>query len=424
MAEGAERRGAGRRSGVFVAGGGTAGHLVPGIAVAEALASSGVPRDQIHFVGSARGIDSRMVPAAGFTLTALPGRGLERRRLSRQNAAAVRQLLVGIWRGIRLVRAERPAVVLSLGGYAALPASVGAVLWRVPLVLAEQNAAASAANRLLSRFARAAAVPVAGTGLRREVVTGNPVRRQVLDAARRRAGAAGSGAAEPGKVVVVFGGSLGSLRINTAVWDALALLAARGSPPASAADALAGVAGPLHLHHVVGERDWEARPEPARHARGSRGTQLTPSLTYRAVAYDDDLPRAMAAADLVVCRAGGSTVAELSVLRTPAVLVPLPGAPGDHQTRNAEALAAEADARIVPDAELTGERLLAEIATALGEDRADGNPPPAAGTASTGTAPTFGSVRAAELVAQLVAEHGGVTADRPAAPARDPRDGP
>ncbi len=359
-----------RADSALIAGGGTAGHIVPGLAVAQALTELGWPREQIHFVGSARGLDAELVSAAGFGLTALPGRGINRRGMTRgingKNLLAVWALMRGITKGIRLVRKFRPAIVLSLGGYAALPGSIGAIVWRVPLVLIEQNAAASVSNRLLSRFAKAAAVPVLGTGLRKEILTGNPVRAEVVALANASV-APGDASVAPGDTnqrrvlrdelgwsdrpaVVVFGGSLGSFRINQATWQVLELLAA---PDATSTKP---TTNQPFIYHVVGQRDWGERPAIAR-------TQ--DQTIYRAVPYDDSLPVALAAADLVVCRAGASTVAELSVLTKRAVLVPLPGAPNDHQRRNAEALVTAGQAKIVNDAELDAERLLSEITAGL-----------------------------------------------------------
>lgn len=364
---------------VLIAGGGTAGHLMPGLAVATALTEQGWPADGIHFVGSARGIDAQIVPAGGFGVTLLGGRGLTARRVNLTNARAAASLAWATLRGIALVGRRRPAAVLSLGGYAALPATVGAVIWRVPLVIAEQNAVASATNRLLGRFARAAAVPVRGTGLRREVVTGNPVRPEVVEAALGAGDArARLGWPADATAVVVFGGSLGSLRINTAIWTALPSLRERDG---------------LFIYHVVGKRDWAERPPPPPpRPDGSRVRDW-----YRAVPFDEQLPAALAAADFAICRAGASTVAELSVIGTPAVLVPLPIATNDHQRRNAEELSATGRARVVADAEFDGERMLAELEQMLGSQR---QAPPERRTEAT-----FGRRDSAQRVAQLVIQH-------------------
>ncbi|MFN7151680.1 MAG: UDP-N-acetylglucosamine--N-acetylmuramyl-(pentapeptide) pyrophosphoryl-undecaprenol N-acetylglucosamine transferase, partial [Microthrixaceae bacterium] len=169
----------------LIAGGGTAGHLLPGISVANELVARGHDAATIHFVGATRGIEAELVPEAGFAITLLPGRGVQR-RLTWDNVAAVGGLVSAMFSAIGLVRRRRPAVVLTLGGFASVACAVAAVIWRVPLVVAEQNARAGAANRLVARFARSCAVPFAETDLPRAVVTGNPVRDEILEVARTR----------------------------------------------------------------------------------------------------------------------------------------------------------------------------------------------------------------------------------------------
>jgi UDP-N-acetylglucosamine:LPS N-acetylglucosamine transferase len=357
------------QGGIIVAGGGTAGHLLPGIAVADELVKRGWPREAVHFVGSSRGVELEMVPAAGYKLIALSGRGLNGRRVSPQNLLNLAAIIWAIFRGSWIVRRRRPSVVLSLGGYAALPAGIGAMVFRVPLVLAEQNTAASAANRLMTKFAKAAAVPCAGTGLRNEVVTGTPVRQAVLRADREgRSLRAGLGWPTDKPVVVVFGGSLGSRRINEAVWEAAKV----GDLP--------------FIHHVVGRRDWRALPK-------------TLPANVMAYEYDDDLPNAMAASDLVVCRPGGSSVAEIALLGLPAVLVPLPNAPNDHQSRNARYLVDSGLAVLVPDEEFDGERFRDEVERMLMRFRSESDPDIARRERSVGYRD------ATERVADLVMKH-------------------
>ena len=332
------------RGGVLISGGGTAGHLLPGLAVAEELVNRGCKRNEIAFVGSARGVEVSMVPAAGFRLRALSGRGLNGRRISLPNLWNLLAILWGVLRGIFVVGRCRPGIVLSLGGYAALPASVGAILFRVPLVLAEQNSAASGVNRLLTKYANAAAVPHSGTCLRNEGVTGNPVRESVIEADRLgRSSRSELQWPSEDPVVVVFGGSLGSRRINEAIWQA-----------SSHSDL------PL-IYHVVGERDWHMLP-----------VDLPNKI--KAVPYDKELPKAMAAADLIVCRPGGSTVAEISLLGVPAILVPLPQAPNDHQRLNGEWLMNADLATIVEDKEFDGVRLVHEMTAMLKKFRVTGDP--------------------------------------------------
>ena len=324
----------------IVTGGGTAGHVLPALAIAEALVAAGHPRSSIHYAGSDRGIESRLVPPTGFPMTLLPGRGIQR-RLTLANVGAVWGLVVAAARAVRLVGRLQPSVVIAVGGYASIAVGLAAVLRRVPLVVAEQNAAPGAANRLLARFAKASAVSFADTPLRHAVVTGNPIRPEIVaidrgrdrDAARRALGAG-----EGRRVVLVVGGSLGALRINQAVLAALPAWRDRAD---------------LAVHHVVGVRDWEA-------ISGAVPAELG-ELQYRAVRYEDDMPTALAAADVAVCRSGSSTCFELAAVGLPAVLVPSPYVTADQQTHNARRLVDAGAAVLVPDADLDGARVVAEV---------------------------------------------------------------
>jgi UDP-N-acetylglucosamine--N-acetylmuramyl-(pentapeptide) pyrophosphoryl-undecaprenol N-acetylglucosamine transferase len=367
-----------RRCFALVAGGGTAGHVQPAIAIAKALVDAGHKQTAIELVGSERGIEARLVPEAGFELTLLPGRGIER-KLSWQNVKSLGSLVVAFRRAWRLVGDRRPQVVVSVGGYASVPCALAAVVRRVPIVVAEQNAAPGAANRLVSRFAKACAVSFPDTPLPRAVVTGNPVRPEVLaiDRARDAAGARAKLDIEPGRrVVLIFGGSLGALRINRAALDAVRRWAGRGD---------------LHVRHVIGSRDWAELTAP--------GSPLPPGapLRYQALEYDDDMPTALAAADLVVCRSGASTSFELLAAGLPSILVPSPFVTADHQTANARHVERAGAAVVVPDAELDGRRLAFEVDTLLGDPRRLAH---MAGAARAAARP-----RAAAEIAALVEEH-------------------
>ncbi len=357
----------------LVAGGGTAGHLLPGLAVADALVARGHDPGTIHFVGSDRGVEATLVPAAGFTLDELPGRGIQR-RLTPANLVAAWGLLRGTSLGIAIVRRRRPAVVVVLGGHASFACGVGAALARTPLVLLEQNVRAGAVNRVLRRFATASAVSFPGTDLPRAVVTGNPLRPELREAAARPdpgAARAALGLPADRTVVAVFSGSLGSRRINTAVRG----LVERWAPRSD-----------LAVRHVVGRRDW------AEHASGP--PVLPPGgLAYQAVEYEDRMDLLLPAADVAVTRAGG-TVAELAAFGVPAVLVPLPIAPRDHQMANARAVEASGGAVVVPDDELDVDRLQRELTALL--DHPDRRAAMAAAMRSTAR------LDAADRVAELV----------------------
>jgi UDP-N-acetylglucosamine:LPS N-acetylglucosamine transferase len=341
-----------------VAGGGTAGHLQPALAIAEALVEAGHERNSIEFVGSQRGQDAATLAGRGFPVTLLPGRGIVRSLTPKdlvRNVESAWELVVAAGRAIRLVGRARPRVVVAVGGYASLAGSVGALVHRVPLVLVNVDAVPGAANRLLGRFAAASAVGWDGTPLPRAVVTGTPVRPEIAavrrDPAARSEARAALGLPEDRSVVVTFGGSLGARRINQAVDGMAERWAGRGD---------------VAVYQIVGRRDWDAYAAVRSHAdddagtgAGAEGERIEragpgpggPELVR--VPYEERMPIVYAAADLVVCRAGAMTVAELAAAGVPAVLVPLPGAPGDHQTANARVLERAGAAVLLPDPECT-----------------------------------------------------------------------
>ena len=353
-----------------ITGGGTAGHVLPGLCIAEELLRRGTPVEAVHWVGSVRGVETRLVPEAGFSLTSLPGRGLQR-RLASANVLAVVGLLRAFAGSWGLLGRCRPAVVVGMGGYASLACGAAAVLRRVPLVVVEQNAVAGEANRALSRFAAGAASAFRGTDLRGARWIGNPVRSEVWatggfhgDAegapgaagrtrmrARRRAARAALGVESGRRMVAVFGGSLGARTINEAVAQAVSAEAAWGW----------SARGDLHVRHVSGRRNHVDARTRADARTGTPATGSRRSLAYDLVAYEEDMATLYAAADLVVCRAGATTVAELAAAGVPAVLVPLPGAPRDHQTANARAMVDAGAAVMVADAELDGARLVSSV---------------------------------------------------------------
>lgn len=330
----------------IVTGGGTAGHVLPALAIADALVAAGHPREAIHYVGSERGIEVRLVPPTGYPMTLLPGRGIQR-KLTLANLGAIAGLLVAGARALRLVGRLRPSVVVAVGGYASVAVGLAAVLRGVPVIVAEQNQVPGAANRLLARFAKAAAVSFPDTPLPRAVVTGNPIRAEItrIDPARDRAAAKGAFALGEGRrLLLVFGGSLGALRINEAVVAALPAWRARHD---------------LAVHHVVGHRDWDALSSAVAAERGD--------LEHRMVPYEEDMAAALAAADLAVCRSGSSTCFELAAAALPAILVPSPHVTADQQTANARHLVEAGAAVIVRDADLDGPTLVATVDALLGD---------------------------------------------------------
>jgi undecaprenyldiphospho-muramoylpentapeptide beta-N-acetylglucosaminyltransferase len=326
----------------LLAGGGTGGHVQPALAVAEALVARGHDRSTIHFVGSQRGMEGVLVPEAGFEVTLLPGRGIQR-RLTAENLGAAAGIAVACARAIGVVRRRRPAVVISVGGYAGFPPSLAALIERVPVVVVSYDAVPGAANRLVGRFASANAVAFPGTALPRTVVTGPPVRPSVLAVDRspqgRRAACVELGLDPSRLVVLATGGSLGARTVNRAVVDWCAQSIGRAD---------------LDVYHVAGERNL-AEVRAAAAAAGL--VSGVGALAYQLVGFEHSMPSLLAASDLVIGRAGASTVAELAAIGVPSVLVPLPGSPSDHQTRNAEVFARAGAAVMIRDAECSGQRL-------------------------------------------------------------------
>jgi undecaprenyldiphospho-muramoylpentapeptide beta-N-acetylglucosaminyltransferase len=360
----------------FVTGGGTGGHVYPALAVADALVARGHPRSSIRFVGARRGIEATAVPAAGYAVELLPGRGLQRSIRPRAivaNVGAVVGLVGAFVTALRLVGRHRPCVVLGVGGYASFPCLLAARLRRVPAVVHEQNAAPGLANRWAVRLGARPAVSLPGTPLRGAEVTGNPVRGAVL--AVRRA----PGSTPP--LVAFVGGSLGAGRLNDAALELYDRWRDRDD---------------VVIRHVTGPRGYDGCMERLQGLRRPADV-----LRYELVRYEDDMPGLYGRAAVLVARSGAVTCAEVAVTGTPAVLVPLPGAPGDHQTRNAEALVDAGAAILVPDAELDGARLARELDVLLASPM-DGGPARLDGMSRA--ARTVGRSDAADRVADLVEE--------------------
>lgn len=338
---------------VVVTGGGTGGHVYPALAVADELVRRGHPVDDVRFLGSARGMEAEMVPAAGYAIDLLPGRGLLRRVSGAavlQNLRTARDTVVALARALSVLRRTRPAVVFGVGGYAAAPGVVAARVLGIPVVVHEQNAAPGVVNRLAVALGARAAVSIPGTRLRGAVCTGNPVRASIAAGGTVGGTTVGSDADDTDADrfrVGVFGGSLGAGRINDAVLDLAAVWSDRSDTA---------------IRHVTGRRDYqrcmERRPQPP-----------TGSLRYERVPYEDDMPGLYRWADVVVTRAGAVTVAELAVAGEPAVVVPLPGAPSDHQTANGRALADAGAAVLLPDDRCDGNRLATELDALRDPDR-------------------------------------------------------
>jgi UDP-N-acetylglucosamine--N-acetylmuramyl-(pentapeptide) pyrophosphoryl-undecaprenol N-acetylglucosamine transferase len=321
---------------VVIAGGGTGGHLYPGIAVARELLVRRPDADVI-FAGTARGIEARVVPREGFTLDVIRSAGLKGKSLTaRLRGAALVPLGLGdAW---RIVSRRRPHLVVGVGGYSSGPVVLVAALRGVPTMLLEQNAVPGLTNRLLSRVVRAAAVTFDSTRRffgDKAFVSGNPVRPEFLAAARGEKSEAHERAS--GIRVLVFGGSQGAHAINVAMVEAAPELAAGGAG--------------LHVTHQTGERDVEM----------VRSGYRTAGIQAEVEPFLYDMGRRIGEADLIVCRAGATTLAEITAAGKAAILIPLPTATDDHQRKNAEALAASGAAEVLLQRDAAGPALAQRI---------------------------------------------------------------
>jgi len=314
---------------IVIAGGGTGGHLYPGIAVAREIRRRH-PDAIVTFAGTARGIEARVVPREGFELDVLRSSGLK----GMSPAALARGLALVPVSGAdawRILSRRHPDLVIGVGGYSSGPVVALAAVRGIPTLLLEQNAVPGFTNRVLARLVSAAAVTFESTVSyfgRRGFVAGNPVRPEFF-------GEGDSHAAAGPPRVLIFGGSQGSHAINMAGVEAAPLLAADG--------------GRVAITHQTGERDLDMVRDAYRRA----------GLDARVEPFLYTMDREIKAADLVISRAGATTIAELTAAGKPAVLVPLPTAADDHQRKNAELLRAAGAVEVIEQKDLTGERLAA-----------------------------------------------------------------
>ena len=334
-----------------VTGGGTSGHVVPAVAILEALADSGVPVEQLAYVGSRRGVERTVVPPLGFRCEFLPISGLQRSvslRALALNVALPFRLVRSTLRARALLREWRPAVVVSVGGYASEPMARAAASAGTPLVCVSYDRSPGLATRRQARTAAVCAVAFEGSTLPNAVVTGAPVRSSVrrMDPGAVRSAVREEMGLHDGTVLVtVVGGSLGSAVLNDAVADIAA--------------ALDGAGLQAVIHHVTGPRFFVA---PDRRRTGT--------VEARLVAHDPELPRMLAASDVVVSRAGASTVAEIAALGAVSILVPWPGAADDHQTANARWLSDAGAAVLVPESATTGSDVASAVVRLCTDDDA------------------------------------------------------
>jgi UDP-N-acetylglucosamine--N-acetylmuramyl-(pentapeptide) pyrophosphoryl-undecaprenol N-acetylglucosamine transferase len=321
---------------VVIAGGGTGGHLFPGIAIARELLRR-QPDATVTFAGTTRGIEARAVPQAGFALDTIRSLGIKGKSpIARLKGAATLPLSAqDAW---RVISTRQPDLVIGVGGYSSGPIVAVAALRGIPTMLHEQNAWPGLTNRLLAKMVRAAAVTfedtVSAFGAK-AFVSGNPVRPEFLRSVDEPAGA---------RKVLIFGGSQGAHAINMAMVEA--------------APHLVRAARPVAITHQTGERDLAL----------VRDGYRTAGLEARVEPFIQDMDEQMKGANVIVARAGSTTLAEIAASRRAALLIPLPTAADDHQRKNAAALASAGAADVLDQRDLTGDTLAARILALLDDD--------------------------------------------------------
>jgi len=312
----------------MIMAGGTGGHVFPGLAVAELLRQSGW---RVVWLGAKTGMEAALVPKRGFDMAWVSFSGVRGKGLLAFLLLPLK-LLVAFWQSARAIFAHRPDVVLGMGGYVSFPGGMMAALLGKPLVVHEQNAIPGLANRVLAAVADRVLCAFPGA-LKRASVTGNPVRPEIAAIAAPESRY--TGRSGPIRVLVV-GGSLGAQALNDVVPRALALL--------------------------TGERPVLTHQSGAKHIDSLRRAYAAAGVPAKAFAFIEDMAGAYAEADLVICRAGATTVAEIAAAGVASVLIPYPHAVDDHQTANARFLADAGATVLVPQSELSPERLAEVLA--------------------------------------------------------------
>lgn len=358
---------------VVLAGGGTTGHIAPMIATAQALAAL-APGAELTCIGTAKGLEGRLVPAAGLPLEMVAPVPLPRKPTADLLKVPGR-LLGSVREAGAILDAHRAQVLVGFGGYVSMPAYLAARRRGIPVVIHEGNAVPGLANKVAARFARAVLASFPDTPLPRAQAVGLPLRRELVDLARagrtsRQAEARRDFGLDPERpTLLVTGGSQGARSINNATLAARDQLLAAG----------------VQVLHVWGPRNFTEDMTVV--------TDPATGAGYHPVAYVDGMERAYAAADMVVARSGAGTVCETAALGLPAVFVPLPHGNGE-QARNADAVVAGGGAVLVPDAELDGPRLAREVL--------DRTTDPEALATMAAVGPRLISPDAADVVARIV----------------------
>jgi len=304
-----------------IAGGGTSGHVLPAIAIAESLVDSGIDLQQIYYTGAKRGIETELLPPSGIRHSFFDVVGLQRSfsaKALRNNIAFFPRLLKARRSAVVLFKDELPKVVVSVGGYASLPAVLAARKLGIPIVVVSYDRIPGRSSKLTSRFAQATAVAFPASELRRAVMTGAPVRRVIRNIDRvqdRKAARQRLGIPEGSFFIGVIGGSLGSLMLNNAVSEFVKEFKDDSQ---------------LALRHVVGPRFMKSYANPVANSEVA--------IKYQVVAYEENMADIYASVDLLIGRGGAGTIADVAAAGVPAILIPWQGAADDHQTANVKYL--------------------------------------------------------------------------------------
>ncbi|MBR6530415.1 MAG: undecaprenyldiphospho-muramoylpentapeptide beta-N-acetylglucosaminyltransferase [Clostridia bacterium] len=337
---------------VLLAGGGTAGHINPALAIAGKLLSE-KPDTQIAFVGTPNGLENRLVPAAGFPLYHVKVMGLQR-RLTPKNFKALYYALKSPLDAKKIIKEFKPDLVIGTGGYVSWPVLSAAAKMHVPTAIHEQNALPGLTTKMLSKKVDLVFLSFAESEkyfdcpVDKLVLTGNPLRGE-LYRVNRKTERSRLGLGEKDRYVLAFGGSLGARRLNETLFRFEQSLTEEDN---------------VTVCHALGKTSYAKAVEE----NTVENLGLSDKKFVQILEYIDDMPARMAAADLVICRAGALTLSELAFLKKPAILVPSPYVADDHQFKNAAVFRDGKAAELVTEDELAGDRLL-EVARALLEDK-------------------------------------------------------
>lgn len=322
-----------------ITGGGTAGHVLPALAIAEALVAAGHARASIHYVGTQRGVETQLVPPSGFPNTLLDVSGLQR-SLSRRNLAFLPRLIRAVRSARQLLDRLQPRVVVNVGGYASFPATWAARRAGIPYVVVSYDRRPGLVSKVMARGAAVCAVAFDGSALPHAEHTGAPLRREIahLDRSTMRAAARDAlGVPHDRFVIGVMCGSLGAAAVNSVLDEVVERWSHRTD---------------VAVYHVVGER-YLATAAPARD--GASG------ILYRVVGYEQRMQHLYAAVDLMITRAGAGTVAEIAAVGVPSIIVPWPDAAANHQLDNARVLSDRGAAVLLEQHALSADRLVEEV---------------------------------------------------------------